>query len=115
MPVSIPPPAPGDRARRVFEVDTPTTQADKRLATDELLPPRTGTDAVWGPGDLEPDSLRELLPRNGFRPGTTTSFEAAGIVCVDDEQNSVVERAEKQTETTVVSVASFGGVASRIA
>lgn len=52
----------------VFEVDAPSTLADKRSITEHLLPRDAAVRVVWTPCDLEHDPLQERLLAGGFDP-----------------------------------------------
>jgi methyltransferase (TIGR00027 family) len=53
---------------KIFEVDAPTTQADKRAVIEQLRSTRTLDQTVWVPCDFEHDTLRERLRAKGFDP-----------------------------------------------
>lgn len=57
-----------DNPVRIFEVDAPTTQADKRAVMDKLRTAQSDDDIVWVPCDFEHDVLRERLLDSGFDP-----------------------------------------------
>ncbi|MUM17647.1 MULTISPECIES: SAM-dependent methyltransferase [unclassified Mycobacteroides] len=53
---------------KIFEVDAPTTQADKRAAAERLQSAEGDDETVWVPCDFEHDVLRERLLANNFDP-----------------------------------------------
>ncbi|ALR11652.1 SAM-dependent methyltransferase [Mycobacteroides saopaulense] len=53
---------------KIFEVDAPTTQADKRAVVEGLLSAENNDQIVWVPCDFEHDVLRERLLASGFDP-----------------------------------------------
>lgn len=55
-----------DNPVKIFEVDAPTTQADKRAVMDRLRTAHSDDDIVWVPCDFEHDVLRERLLDSGF-------------------------------------------------
>lgn len=57
-----------DNPVKIFEVDAPTTQADKRAVMDRLRTAYSDDDIVWVPCDFEHDVLRERLLDSGFDP-----------------------------------------------
>lgn len=63
----------------IFEVDTATTQTDKRLIAEPLLTPTTEVEVVWVPCDFEHDSLRERLLSGGFDPGRPSVVAWIGV------------------------------------
>lgn len=52
----------------VFEVDAPTTQADKRPIVESRFRPSSACQTVWVPCDFEHHTVRGQLPENGFDP-----------------------------------------------
>lgn len=52
----------------IFEVDAPSTQKDKRVISEQLLPDGYGSQVAWVPCDFEHDALRERLLSSGFDP-----------------------------------------------
>jgi methyltransferase (TIGR00027 family) len=66
-------------ALRVFELDFPATQADKRsiLAESGILPP---TSLTFVPLDLERNSLAQGLAASGFDPARPAFFSCLGVI-----------------------------------
>ncbi|TDZ93789.1 class I SAM-dependent methyltransferase [Mycobacteroides salmoniphilum] len=64
---------------RIFEVDAPTTQADKRAVMEQLQSPDNNDQIVWVPCDFEHDVLRERLLANGFDPTRPSLFIWLGV------------------------------------
>src|SRR5258708_1842420 len=65
---------------RVFEVDAPTTQAQKRPVIERLLPVRRDSQTVWVPCDFEQDVLRERLLSSGFDPARPSLIVWLGVI-----------------------------------
>ncbi|ORV36843.1 class I SAM-dependent methyltransferase [Mycobacterium conspicuum] len=63
----------------VFEVDAPTTQADKRRVIERHLPPHHGAQMVWVPCDFERRVLRERLVSSGFDPARRSIIVWLGV------------------------------------
>ncbi|ORA58155.1 class I SAM-dependent methyltransferase [Mycobacteroides franklinii] len=57
-----------DSPVKIFEVDAPPTQADKRAVMERLRPCDGNDHIVWVPCDFEHDALREKLLEGGFDP-----------------------------------------------
>lgn len=64
---------------RVFEVDAPATQADKRPVIERLLPSHSSCQTVWVPCDLEQDVLREKVLGSGFDPARASMILWLGV------------------------------------
>jgi methyltransferase (TIGR00027 family) len=62
-----------------FEVDAPSTQADKRRVAERVLLPKAGAKVVWVPYDFEHDSLRERLLGSGFDPTRPSVIAWIGV------------------------------------
>lgn len=78
----------GESGVRIFEVDAPATQSDKRSLAERLPPPQRNHETTWVPCDFEKDALQERLVSNGFEPtrpsivvwlGVTMYLTAAAI------------------------------------
>ena len=66
-------------AVRTFEVDAPTTQADKRAVVERLRFTGGNDQTVWVPCDFEHDALREKLLANGFDPTRRSLITWIGV------------------------------------
>jgi methyltransferase (TIGR00027 family) len=69
---------PGIEATRVFELDLPSTQAEKRERLDRSLGQTPG-HVTFVPIDFESQRLAEVLPRAGFRDARGTFFVCEGV------------------------------------
>jgi len=63
---------------RVFEVDHPATQAEKRERVRSLPSPKA--QLIWTPVDFERDSLAERLAAAGHDPAARTAWVWEGVV-----------------------------------
>lgn len=57
-----------ESAVRIFEIDAPATQSDKRSLTERLPAHQQNDQTIWVPCDFEQDELQELLVSSGFDP-----------------------------------------------
>lgn len=64
---------------KIFEVDAPTTQADKRAVMERLQPADSNDEIVWVPCDFEHDILRERLLASRFDPTRPSLFVWLGV------------------------------------
>lgn len=64
---------------RVFEVDQPATQANKRAKAEHFLD-EIDVDLTWVPFDFEVDSLAGALAQAGYAPAARTLFIWQGVV-----------------------------------
>lgn len=64
---------------RIFEVDAPATQDDKRVILDRIRVSRYDDRVVWVPCHFERDRLRERLLANGFDPNRRSLVVWAGV------------------------------------
>lgn len=53
-------------AARIFEVDAPATQSDKRSLTERLPSSQRNSQTIWVPCDFEQDALQQRLAANEF-------------------------------------------------
>ncbi|MBO0880667.1 MAG: SAM-dependent methyltransferase [Mycobacterium sp.] len=63
---------------KIFEVDAPATQQNKRLIFDRLRA-NLNNDIVWVPCHFEHDTLRQRLLTNGFDPTRRSLVVLAGV------------------------------------
>lgn len=54
---------------KIFEVDAPTTQADKRAVMERLRSMQSPNPIVWVPCDFEHDTLRSFSTADSTPPG----------------------------------------------
>lgn len=66
-------------AVRIFEVDAPATQRDKRSLTERLPPSQRSNQTVWVPCDFEQDALQERLVSSGFDPARPSIVVWLGV------------------------------------
>ncbi|CPW95226.1 S-adenosyl-L-methionine-dependent methyltransferase yktD [Mycobacteroides abscessus] len=64
---------------KIFEVDAPTTQADKRAVMERLRSMQSPNPIVWVPCDFEHDTLREKLLDSGFDPARPSLIVWLGV------------------------------------
>jgi len=69
---------PGIESTRVFEMDLPHIEAEKRKRLCRLLE-RTPDHVAFVPIDFESQKLAEVLPSAGFREGRRTFFVCEGV------------------------------------
>jgi methyltransferase (TIGR00027 family) len=63
----------------VFEVDAPSTLAEKRTIHERLQPSREGGETVWVACDFEKDLLRDQLLSAGFDPAKPSLIVWMGV------------------------------------
>lgn len=63
----------------IFEVDAPTTQAEKRPVVERLSPPRHDGRICWVACDFEHDTLHERLLSAGYDPARATLVVWLGV------------------------------------
>ncbi|MGH3723420.1 MAG: class I SAM-dependent methyltransferase [Mycobacterium sp.] len=64
---------------KIFEVDAPPTQADKRVIMERLRSTGSDDEIVWVPCDFEHDVLRERLLASQFDPTRPSLFIWLGV------------------------------------
>jgi methyltransferase (TIGR00027 family) len=69
---------PGIESTRVFELDLPCSQAQKRKRLHRLLE-KVPDHVAFVPLDLESQKLAEILPSSGFREGRRTFYICEGV------------------------------------
>jgi methyltransferase (TIGR00027 family) len=94
---------PGIEATRIFELDLPSTQAQKQKRLDRSLEKAPG-QVTFVPIDFESQQLAEVLPSAGFQEGRRTFFVCEGVTehvsagAVDSIFRYVASAAEQESK-----------------